>query len=179
MCTWAVATTCVSNVRVCVFTHIYMCVRMWTTPQKAHAQSPLPPPQQQQQQEEGDGSPSPSSSSSSITVDLHDDMRCLTLEAVAQASFSLRLGLLEKGLAEGRVYEYDDVDAADAGNKGGGDAYDVGAADAGAGNKGSRRKKRRFTGKRVDFLVREGFRLVSQSVGAWMGGWLVEGWLGV
>ena len=66
-------------------------------------------------------------------------MRCLTLEAVAQASFSLRLGLLERDKKEGREYTYFDADE----------------------KKGGRGLLRRFTGKRVDFLVREGFRLVS------------------
>ena len=68
-------------------------------------------------------------------------MHKLTLEAVAQASFSLRLGLLERERGgEGREYTY--VDEKGSGEKRGG-------------------RKRRFTGRRVDFLVRDGFRLVS------------------
>lgn len=81
-------------------------------------------------------------------MDLHDDMRKLTLEAVAQASFSLRLGLLERDKPEGREYSY----VAKKGRKGA-------------------RLLRRFTGRRVDFLVREGFRLMGHAIRC------VKGWM--
>lgn len=69
-------------------------------------------------------------------------MRCLTLETVAQASFSLQLGLLQKN---DKAYTYVEKKADHKRDKG---------------------RLKRFTGRRVDFLVREGFRLVRFRV--WM-----------
>jgi hypothetical protein len=79
---------------------------------------------------------------SGSVVDLHDEMRFLTLEAVSEASFSLHLGLLKEEKGEEVVYDYGDVK--DRGEKDG--------------------KRKTFTGQRMDYLVREGFVLMGKAM---------------